>query len=99
MAADDQANPHAHHGASTPASNAPWVEGTVKGVDAHTGTVTLDHGRIENIDMDAMTMAYRLQNAALAKDLKVGDRVRFSAEMVDDEPRITRIERLKGGAK
>ena len=74
------------------ASNAPLVAGTVKKVDTATGKVTLDHARIPNIDMDAMTMAYKVQSPALLQGVKAGDKVRFSAEDVDGQTLITRIQ-------
>ncbi|RYC31335.1 copper-binding protein [Lichenibacterium minor] len=78
--------------AAAPPSSAPLVAGTVKKVDAASGKVTLDHARIPNIDMDAMTMAYRLRDPAALAGLKAGDRVRFSAEAVDGQTLITRIQ-------
>ncbi|WP_237480254.1 copper-binding protein [Lichenibacterium dinghuense] len=77
---------------AAPAFSAPLVAATVKKVDPASGKVTLDHARIPNIDMDAMTMAYRLQNPAALAGLKAGDRVRFSAEQVNGQTLITRIQ-------
>ena len=74
------------------ASNAPLVSGTVKKVDPGSAKVTLDHERIPNIDMDAMTMAYKVQTPALLNGLKPGDKVRFSAEEVNGQTFITRIQ-------
>ena len=78
--------------APKPASNAPLVSGTVKKVDQGAGKVTLDHERIPNMDMDAMTMAYKVQAPALLNGLKPGDKVRFSAEDVNGQTVITRIQ-------
>lgn len=75
-----------------PASNAPMVTGTVKKVDPAAGKVTLDHERIPNIDMEAMTMAYRVQSPALMAGLKPGDKVRFSAETIGGQTLVTRIQ-------
>ena len=75
-----------------PASNAPLVSATVKKVDAASAKVTLDHERIPNMDMDAMTMAYKVQAPALLNGLKPGDKVRFSAEEVNGQTLITRIQ-------
>ena len=77
---------------ATPASNAPLVAGTVKKVDAGAAKVTLDHERIPNIDMDAMTMAYKVQAPGMLNGLKAGDKVRFSAEEVNGQTLITRIQ-------
>ena len=76
-------------------SNAPFVAGTVKKVDDGTGKVTLDHARIPNVDMDAMTMAYKVQDPAVLKSVKVGDKVRFQAEEVNGQITIMKMQRAK----
>jgi len=78
-----------------PPSNAPLVAGTVKKVDEGAGKVTLDHETIPNIGMDAMTMAYKVQDPALLKGLKPGERVRFSADRVNGSIAVTRIQKAK----
>ena len=77
------------------ASNAPLVAATVKKVDEGTGKVTLDHARIPNVDMDAMTMAYKVQDPAVLKGVKVGDKVRFQAEEVNGQITVMKIEKAK----
>jgi Cu/Ag efflux protein CusF len=67
----------------------------VQKIDDAAGKVTLDHERIPNIDMDAMTMAYKVQDPAMLKDLKVGQKVRFSADRVDGAIAVTRIQKVK----
>lgn len=81
--------------ASATPANAPLVAGTVKKVDEAAGKVTLDHASIPNIDMDAMTMAYRVQDPALLKGLKPGEKVRFSAERINGSIAVTRIQKAK----
>lgn len=81
--------------ASKPPANTPLVSGTVQKVDEAAGKVTLDHERIPNIDMDAMTMAYRVQDPALLKGLKPGEKVRFSADRVNGSIAVTRIQKAK----
>ena len=76
-------------------SNAPLVSGTVKKVDPVTGKITLDHQRIPNVDMDAMTMAYKVQAPALLTGLKPGDKVRFSAEDINGQTVVVRIEPVR----
>ncbi|MGY2049108.1 copper-binding protein [Methylobacterium sp. JK268] len=79
--------------APAPAPTGPLVAGTVQKVDEAAGKVTLDHERIPNIDMDAMTMAYRVQDPAMLKGLKPGEKVRFSADRVNGSIAITRIQK------
>lgn len=81
--------------APPPASNAPLVAGTVQKVDEGAGKVTLDHERIPNIDMDAMTMAYKVQDPAMLKGLKSGEKVRFSVDRVNGSVTVTRIQKAK----
>ncbi len=73
----------------------PLVSGTVKKLDEATGKVTLDHERIPNVDMDAMTMAYKVQDTGFLKGLKVGDKVRFSADEINGQVTVTRIQKAK----
>ena len=77
------------------AANTPLVTGTVKKVDDGAGKVTLDHERIPNIDMDAMTMAYKVQDPAMLKGLKPGEKVRFSADRVNGSIAVTRIQKAR----
>ncbi|AWN42550.1 copper-binding protein [Methylobacterium durans] len=81
--------------ASPPPANTPLVAGTVQKLDEAAGKVTLDHERIPNIDMDAMTMAYRVADPAALKGLKAGDRVRFSADRVNGQIAVTRIQKAR----
>lgn len=81
--------------AAPPTANTPLVSGTVKKLDEASGKVTLDHEPIPNIDMDAMTMAYKVQDPAMLKGLKTGEKVRFSADRVNGALAITRIQKAK----
>lgn len=81
--------------APAPSANTPLVSGTVKKIDEATGKVTLDHEAIPNIDMDAMAMAYKVQDPAMLKDLKVGQKVRFSADRINGSIAVTRIQKAK----
>jgi Cu/Ag efflux protein CusF len=67
-------------------ANAPLVAATVKKVDA---------AAIPNLGMDAMTMAYRVQDPALLKGLTPGEAVRFSAERLNGSLAVTRIQKAR----
>lgn len=74
----------------------PMVDGVVKKIDLATNKVTLDHGAIANLKMDAMkSMPYIVKDAAALKTLKVGDKVKFSADLVGKIYTVTRIEVVK----
>jgi Cu/Ag efflux protein CusF len=71
------------------------VDGQVQKIDAAQGKITLRHGPIKNLDMDSMTMVFRLQEPAQLKGLKPGDKVKFAADRVNGQITITKIERAK----
>ena len=56
------------------------VTGTVEKVDLAQGKITLNHGPIKNLEMDAMTMVFRAQDPAMLKSVKQGDKVQFDVE-------------------
>lgn len=73
------------------------VKGEVKKVDAAGGKITLTSGPIKNLDMedDNMTMAFRVQDAAMLKQVKPGDKVQFEAEKASAGLTITKLEKAK----
>lgn len=74
----------------------PTVEGVVKKIDLATNKVTLDHGDVPNLNMKAMNMMpYVVKDAAVLKTLKVGDKVKFSADLIGKIYTVTRIEVVK----
>lgn len=74
------------------ASNLPMVSGTVEKVDTAQGKVTIDHGPIPNLNMDAMTMIFRTQDPVLLQGVKEGDKVQFQADRVNGQISVVRIE-------
>lgn len=70
-------------------------EGTVKKIDAPTQRVMLAHGPIANLNMPPMTMMFKVKDAAMLKQVKEGDKVRFRAEEVGGEYTVVRIEAAK----
>ncbi|MCC2651078.1 MAG: transporter [Microvirga sp.] len=75
------------------AQNLPTVSGTVEKVDAAQGKITIDHGPIKNLDMEAMTMVFRAQDPALLQGLKAGDKVQFTADRVNGQISVTSIKK------
>jgi Cu/Ag efflux protein CusF len=79
---------------AAPAAEVPkMAEGTVRKLDPANGKLTLRHGPIANLDMPAMTMVFRVQPPDLMNGLRVGDSVRFHAELEGGVYTVTRIER------
>lgn len=78
-------------------AQAAMVNGEVKKIDKAAGKVTLKHGPIKNLDMDedGMTMVFRVQDPAMLKQVKVGDRVRFEAERASAGITITKLQKSK----
>ncbi|KAB0264591.1 copper-binding protein [Microvirga brassicacearum] len=78
-----------------PATEVPMVTGTVEKVDPGAGKITIDHGRIPNLDMDAMTMVFRAQDPAVIKGVKAGDKIRFQADRVNGQISVIKIQKAK----
>lgn len=66
--------------------------GTVKKIDTAKGTVTLAHGPIASLNWPAMTMSFKLKDAALAKGIKAGDAVDFELVQSGSEYVVTRLQ-------
>jgi Cu/Ag efflux protein CusF len=82
--------------ASAPAREGlPLVSGTVEKVDLAAGKITIDHAPIPNLDMDSMTMVFRVQDAGMLKTVKPRDKVRFTADRVNGQITVTKIEKRR----
>lgn len=95
LAADDHAG-HGHHAAKhgQAAADTQLVEGLVRKVDKSAGKVTLSHGPLPN-GMPAMTMVFRVKEAAWVDRMKEGDRIRFKADQMNGAMTLVRYEPLK----
>nr|WP_246088830.1 copper-binding protein [Phreatobacter stygius] len=71
------------------------VTGEVVKIEAERGRITLKHGPIPNLDMDGMTMVFRVADPAMLQQVREGDRVRFDADRVNGNITITRIQRAR----
>ena len=77
-------------------AQAPMVSGQVTKIDASARKITLKHGPIKNLDMDeGMTMVFRVQDPAMLKQVKVGDKIRFDADRINGQLTVTKIEKTK----
>jgi len=72
------------------------TDGQVTKIDESAGKITLKHGPMKKLDMDmGMTMVYPVQDPAMLKQVKVGDKVRFDADRVNGQITVTKIEKAK----
>lgn len=72
------------------------VDGTVTKIDASASKITLKHGPIKKFDMeDGMSMVFRVQDPAMLKQVKVGDKVKFDADKINGQFTVTKLEKAK----
>jgi Cu/Ag efflux protein CusF len=99
VAAAQASPPTAQQTSSPPApaaaASAPLVSATVDDVNAAAGKVTLDHGAIPNLGMDAMTMVFRAAEPGMLKAVKKGDKVQFTADRVNGQLTVTKIQKAR----
>jgi len=71
------------------------VEGEVKKINESAGKITLKHGPIENLDMGAMQMVFRVADPAMLTAVGVGDKVVFEADRVNGAITVVKLEKAK----
>ncbi|WGS22983.1 MULTISPECIES: copper-binding protein [unclassified Bradyrhizobium] len=72
------------------------INGEVKKIDQGAGKITLKHGPAPSLGMDeGMTMAYRVKDPAMLKQVKVGDKVKFEADNGDSGYTVTKLQKSK----
>lgn len=69
------------------------ADGEVVKTDPAAGKMTLRHGPIKNLDMDGMTMVFRVADPVLFTKVKAGDKVRFEADRVNGALTVTKIDK------
>jgi Cu(I)/Ag(I) efflux system periplasmic protein CusF len=67
------------------------VKGEVRKVDKAAGKVTIKHGPIKKLDMDSMTMVFRVADPAMLDKMKPGDNIEFEADRVNGAITVTRL--------
>jgi Cu(I)/Ag(I) efflux system protein CusF len=71
------------------------TSGEVRRVDKATARITLKHEDIKNLEMPAMTMVFRVSDPAMLDQVKVGDKVRFTAEDVKGNVTLMKLEPVR----
>jgi Cu/Ag efflux protein CusF len=81
---------------STALAQAGLVDGRVTKVDASAQKITIRHGPLKKFDMDeGMTMVFRVQDPAMLKSVKAGDKIKFDVERVNGQFTVTKIVKAK----
>lgn len=73
----------------------PLVNGEVRKLDLVAGLIVLKHGDIPNLAMPAMTMGFEVVDKTLLNGIKVGDKVRFEAEILKGKAIVTKLDAVK----
>ena len=94
-AADDYPAPAKADAPATTAAPSDMTDGEVRKVDMDTKKITLKHGEIKNLGMPGMTMVFQVKDPAMLDKVKVGDKVRFTAEKAGGAIVLTSIEAAK----
>jgi Cu/Ag efflux protein CusF len=77
----------------TATAQSAMVDGQVTRIDIAQRKITLRHGPIKNLDMDSMTMVFRVKDPAMLKGIKIGDKVKFEADRVNGLITVTKIQK------
>ena len=76
-------------------ADAVMTDGEVRKIDKQNLKITLKHRDIKSLDMPAMTMVFKVKDAAMLDKVLVGNAVRFAAEKADGAFVVTAIEAVK----
>jgi len=68
-----------------------YSAGTIKKINAKAGKVTIIHGPLANLDMPAMTMVFRADEAMIA-NMSVGQDIEFIADRVKGKLTVTEMK-------
>jgi Cu/Ag efflux protein CusF len=79
--------------ATSTAATPEWVNAEVTKLDLARKRVTLKHAPIASIKMDAMTMPFKLKDAALFEGYQVGDKLQFVVKNDDGDLFITQVRK------
>ena len=71
------------------------ADGQVTKINSKENKITLRHGPIKNLDMDSMTMVFRVKDPGLLTQVKVGDKVKFEADRVNGQITVIKMEKAK----
>ncbi len=84
------ANHHEHEAHASQTSG--MIKGEVRRIDTENRKLTIKHEAIPDLDMVAMTMAFRVADTISIDKLKAGDKIRFSLGQVQGKWVVVTIE-------
>ncbi len=84
------ANHHEHEAHASQTSG--MIKGEVRRIDTENRKITIKHEAIPDLDMAAMTMAFRVADALSIDKLKAGDKIRFSLGKVEGKWLVVAME-------
>ena len=70
-------------------------EGEVLEVDREEREITIHHGYLPELDMDPMSMVFKVADSRLLDRVRKGDRVKFKPGLVEGRFAIISIERIR----
>lgn len=70
----------------------PMSYGTITKIDEKWNRLTIDHGPLENLEMEAMTMVFEVVDPAMMEGLAEGQEITFMADRVKGKLTVTEIE-------
>ncbi len=65
--------------------------GTITKIDTKWNKLTIDHGPLTNLDMEAMTMVFEVADPAMIEGLAEGQEIAFTADRVKGKLTVTEI--------
>lgn len=78
--------------ADTTTAGQPQSDGEIKKIDKEAGKITVKHGPLENLGMPAMTMVFKVKDAAMLEQVKAGDKIKFTVEKLNGALTITALK-------
>ena len=82
---------HGHGAGATAHSDMAMSTGKITKVDTKWNRLTIDHGPLENLGMEAMTMVFEVADPAMLDGLAEGQDIAFSADRVKGKLTVTAI--------
>ena len=94
--ANAQTQSHEQHAPASPAAaDTQMSSGEVTKVDKAAAKITIKHGRLANLNMPGMTMAFKVKDPSMLDQVKAGDKISFVAETPNGALTVTKLEAAK----